>query len=291
MEIFLLLAGLCVRFLSERSLNIDPALTNFIIAPPAEADMTVRVTEDWAHARLPRTAPVGEDAVQEYYVEGNDRLCMTKGGQAGFVAGCVYTAERPELFCAVNAGAYSLPTLSLGGLLRFLPMREIFLHFGVLFLHASQVAYRGKGILFSAPSGTGKTTQAKLWEQYRGAELVCNDRTLLRKTDGLWRSYGYPMDGSEPVRSSAVNTLGAVVLLEQGTVNEARRLRPGKAVSLLMGQAVIDGWNAGARTAAMELLLTLVDEVPVYLLTCTPDERAVAALEEKLTKEGVMALA
>ena len=41
-----------------------------------------------------------------------------------------------------------------------------------LILHCAYLEYQGKAMLFSAPSGTGKTTQAGLWEQYRGSRTV-----------------------------------------------------------------------------------------------------------------------
>lgn len=56
--------------------------------------------------------------------------------------------------------------------------------FFVLFFHAAQITYQETGILFAGPSGAGKTTQAKLWERFRNARIICNDRTLLRKQDG-----------------------------------------------------------------------------------------------------------
>lgn len=169
-----------------------------------------------------------------------------------------------------------------------MPIREIFLHFHTIFLHASQISYKGTGILFTAPSGIGKSTQAKLWKKYRSAEIVCNDRTLLQKDSEDWFTYGYPIDGSEPVRSSQINRLGCVILLNQGTMNEARRLRPAKAISLLMRQVVMDCWNGSARVGNMGLLAELTEDIPVYLLTCTPDERAVQVLETKLIEEGVI---
>lgn len=199
-----------------------------------------------------------------------------------------YSSDCREMVCAVNTETCHVPQDNERQILRMLPMREIFLRFGVLFLHASQIAYRGRGILFTAPSGTGKTTQAKLWKEYRNAEIICNDRTLTRKVDGVWYTYGYPLDGSEPVRSSAVNTLGAVVLLEQGTVNAVERLRPTKALPRLMRQVVMDVWSSEARAAAMELLILLMEDIPVFLLTCTMDKQAVDILDEKLIEEGVI---
>ena len=49
-----------------------------------------------------------------------------------------------------------------------------------------------------------------------------------------------------------------------------------------MRQVVFDTWSGTARATAMQQLLSLVEDIPVLLLTCTPDERAVEMLEQKL---------
>ena len=48
---------------------------------------------------------------------------------------------------------------------------------GMLVLHSSYIVTRQEqGILFSGPSGIGKSTQAALWQRYAGAEIVNGDR-------------------------------------------------------------------------------------------------------------------
>lgn len=288
MKRYLDIGGIQLCLDAERSLQSTHDLAPFYMDKTAFPDVTVRITWDWLHAKLPQTPPVGEDLIQIYYQEQDDKFCELAGGDRGALACTWYTADCREMVCFINQVNCQVLQDTERQILRMLPMREIFLRFGTLFLHASQIAYRGRGILFTAPSGTGKTTQAKLWQKFRGAEIICNDRTLTRKVDGAWRTYGYPLDGSEPVRSNAVNTLGAVVLLEQGRENQVQRLRPTKALPRLMRQVVLDCWSGEARTAAMELLITLMEEIPVYLLTCTPDERAVEALERKLMEDEVI---
>lgn len=288
MKRYINLGGLVICLDAERPLQNEPKMVPFYSDGMREPDVTVHIIWDWENAPRPSTFPVGHDLVQIYYQEGTQRYCELAGGDRGALACTRYTPDYKEMVCAVNNVTCQVPQDSEGQILRMLPMREIFLYFGILFIHASQIACRGRGILFTAPSGTGKTTQAKLWRQYRGAEIVCNDRTLTRKIDAIWRTYGYPIDGSEPVRSSAVNTLGALVLLEQGPVNEVGRLPASKALPLLMPQMVMDCWSGEARTRAMELLLELLRDIPVYLLTCTPDKRAVEVLEKKLTEDEVI---
>ena len=66
-------------------------------------------------------------------------------------------------------------------------------------LHASVINWKDKGILFSAPSGTGKSTQADLWKKYEGAEVINGDRALIRKEKGDFTVYGYPYAGTSKI--------------------------------------------------------------------------------------------
>lgn len=288
MEIKLRLGGILFYFLTDSSFIINRELFPFLAENEERTDITVLVSRDWESARLPVTEPAGEDAILKYYVEGNVRFCITKGGPKGPVACTCYTTDFRKVRCVLNDEPFLMPPKKLGSILRMLPMREIFLHFHALFLHGSQISIRQKGIVFSAPSGGGKSTQAMLWKTYRDAEIICNDRTLLRKDGGRWRTHGYPLDGSAPVCSGQVFDLGSVVLLKQGAANEVRRLKTKSAIVRLMPQVVMDVWSSESRSRTLELLLELLSDIPVYLLTCTADERAVEILETKLMEVGVL---
>lgn len=287
MKRYFALGGIVICLDSERPLRQEPSMGLFY-AEEQPPDISVHITWDWKNALCPKTSPVGEDLIQIYYREPEWNFCELAGGDRGALARTWYKSDFSQMELAINNVTCHVPQDREGQILRMLPMREIFLHFGTLFLHASQIAYNGKGILFAAPSGTGKTTQARLWQEFCGAEIICNDRTLLRKHGGVWHTYGYPLDGSEPVRSGAVNRLGCVVLLEQGKENRVQRLSPGKAVGPLMRQAVMDCWSAEAREGVMNLLFSLLEDVPVFLLSCTPDQHAVEVLKGKLEEEEVI---
>lgn len=288
MKINLYLAGLYFSFYSDLELDIDPELNNFIIPVTVETDVSIRISRDWDSLTLPDVPQLGEDMLCSYYREGDTWYCLTCGGIKGPVACTIYESDYREILCVLNEKPFLMPPKNLGSILRMIPMRAIFQNFGVMFLHASRVCYKGRAILFSGSSGIGKSTQAGLWHTYRDAEILCNDRTLVRKTDGSWKTHGYPLDGSEPVRSREVVPLGAVVMLAQGPENHVERLRPGRAASLLMNQSVIDIWNPDACKAAVEMILSLLEDIPIYVLTCTPDAHAVEVLEEKLKNEGVI---
>lgn len=287
MEITLLLGAIRIHIVSDRKLIIDDSLQSFVTTKQIP-DIEVHFSWDWEKAKIPKREADGIDLLQNYYIEKDSVFCITRGGPKGFVAVCQCSENLGSMICTINEKPFICRLERLGALLRFLPMRMIFQQFDVLFFHAAQIALKKTGILFTAPSGIGKSTQAKLWEKEECARLICGDRTLTRWRKETWNTYGYPIDGSSPVRSSEVNRLGCIVLLSQAKENKVERLSVIKAVGGLMPQMVIDSWNVSARTKAMEQLLVLVQEIPVYHLACTQDVEALYCLKEQLRKDGVI---
>ena len=84
-------------------------------------------------------------------------------------------------------------------LMNMIGLEQLLLRYDGLILHSSLVRWQGKGILFSAPSGTGKSTQASLWEKHMGAEILNGDRAGIRYVDGRWMAYGLPYAGSSRI--------------------------------------------------------------------------------------------
>lgn len=281
------LGGVIFSLLSERPLRVDDYLADFLVFD-VSPDVTVHVSWDWDASRLPSSKPIGEDILCYYYKDGERFCCLTRGGVKGAVAISLYKEDYSEIFCYMNEKPFiSIPN-NIGGIIRMLPIRAVFQKFGVMFFHAAQIVYRDRGILFSAPSGTGKTTQAKLWRDLRGAEIVCGDRTLVRCVNNEYVTFGYPLDGSQPVRTGKIFKLGAIVIPEQGMSNFVERLNPFKGAYTLMPQTVIDTWNAEMRSDMLQKILTLMESIPIYRLVCTPDFRAVDVLEQKIKNDGVI---
>lgn len=154
-----------------------------------------------------------------------------------------------------------------------------------LILHCAYMVYRGKAVLFSAPSGTGKSTQADLWERYRGSRIVNGDRALLKKEGGRWMACGWPVCGSSEICHVEDTPIGAIVMLRQGKTNCAERLSPIQAFTQLYAQVTINRWNREFTERASEKIEELIGEIPVWQLTCDISENAVRCLEEALFSE------
>jgi len=93
---------------------------------------------------------------------------------------------------------------------------EIALLHGYSALHASAIEYGHEAILFSAPSGTGKSTQARLWKTvYPQVETINDDKPLLKVEHGQVYVYGSPWSGKDLVNQNAKVPLKAIVFLRQ----------------------------------------------------------------------------
>ena len=153
----------------------------------------------------------------------------------------------------------------------------LLLHFRALIFHASYIDYNGHGILFTAPSGTGKSTQAELWKKYRGAKILNGDKAGISLKQRAM-AHGVPFSGTSGICENVSLPLKAIVVLSQASENTVKRLPPSEAVASLCPNVFVDQLVNEEWVTALNLLLDLVTEVPVYTLACTPDVRAVEAL-------------
>lgn len=174
---------------------------------------------------------------------------------------------------------------NMGHLFQLIRLEQIFMYKGGLILHSAFIEWQKKGILFTAPSGTGKSTQAELWRKYQDAEIINGDRAVLRRLENSWQASGLPYAGSSKIFRNESWDIGAIVVLRQGTVNEIQRLRPVEAFKWIYSELIIRHWDETYQHNLMELLSDLAVNVPVYLMKCLPDESAVNKLKSCLESD------
>ena len=152
---------------------------------------------------------------------------------------------------------------------------------GVIF-HSSYIEYDGKAILFTAPSGTGKSTQAELWRSLRGARIINGDRSAIRFVNGVPCAMGVPFAGSSEYCENRTLPRVAIVYLAQAPETTIRKVRGAEAFRRIWEGCTVNTWDRADVDRASETVMKIVSSVPVYYLACTPDESAVIALEQFL---------
>ena len=158
--------------------------------------------------------------------------------------------------------------------------------FNQYILHSSFIQYNDHAILFSAPSGTGKSTQADLWKQYRNALIINGDRTLLSKNE-YFIANGWPLCGSSEICFNEHYPLSCIVFLSQGKENNITELDYKDAYKKLISELTINYHNPLFINSAMDFIEDLLKNIKVYHLTCDISEDAVICLENKMKEDFV----
>ena len=122
-------------------------------------------------------------------------------------------------------------------------------------LHASAIAYQDKAIIFTAPSGVGKTTQAELWQNYRNATIINGDKVFLTKDAERIIAWGSPWNGSSAYAENMGVEAAAIVVLEQAEENEIRKLSGMEVLEKLLPHVFFPNWDARCEEAVLALLV------------------------------------
>lgn len=158
---------------------------------------------------------------------------------------------------------------------------------GHFHLHCSYVLYQGKAILFTGPSGIGKTTQAELWRDYLGATIVNGDASLIQKQEGGFYALGAPVHGSSPYCEERSAPIAALVTLEQAKENIITPMESFQALSYCLPEIFLsDTWPDEVQEKMWENVDHFFQKIPVYHLCCRPDREAVELVRDTVISQG-----
>lgn len=145
----------------------------------------------------------------------------------------------------------------------------------ILLMHGAVVAVDGQAYLFTAKSGTGKTTHTRLWMRQFGdrAVMVNGGKPLLHITSEGVTVYGTPWDGKEHLSTNTSCPLKALCILTRSETNHIERISKKEALPMLCQQSYRPCSPIGAQK-----MLALVDRlgssVPLYRLGCNMEPEA-----------------
>ena len=156
-----------------------------------------------------------------------------------------------------------------------------------MILHASLIETAYGGILFSGVSGAGKTTQAELWMKWEQARQINGDRPILYKSDKGWLGCGSPYAGSSECYINECIPIKTIILLEQGTQTSLQRVSITEAVKRIYANSTVYTWNKEYVEKLLNLIMILVQEIPVYRLINRADHDSVEIVKKELQKEVI----
>lgn len=150
------------------------------------------------------------------------------------------------------------------------------LRFNATMLHSSAVVKDGKAYLFTASSGTGKSTHTALWKTVFGQENVVilnDDKPVIRKNGEIWSAYGTPWSGKTAENSNMCVPIGGICLLSRGENNVINRCAGVEAIQNILMQ-IPKPTDAKGRAIILELLDEIISEIPIWKLQCNMEQEA-----------------
>ena len=145
-------------------------------------------------------------------------------------------------------------------------------NFQGMYIHGAAVLYKGQVYLFTAPSGTGKSTHIRLWKQLLGDQVVIlnGDKPFIRWMEGKAMVCGSPWRGKERWGVNQNGPLGGIFILRRGEQDRVASLSDLEILNELLA-ATIYPEDAESTEKLLDLLGKVMESVPVRALYCTPN--------------------
>lgn len=152
---------------------------------------------------------------------------------------------------------------------------EKLIDYDILLFHASVLEANGEGFIFSAKSGTGKSTHARLWTEVFGKNVIMinDDKPLLKVIGDKVIAYGTPWNGKHGIGNNKSAIVKGLCFLEKNEDNSILQLDKLQAYTMLIQQSYrIDN------NKKMEKILMLLDKIAfnvnMYKLKCNMEKDA-----------------
>lgn len=227
------------------------------------AELSIKIQSRFSFAR---------EFCKDYIISAPDKADITVSADAETVKKEMTAADEPvseeyaEILCIYRSIANQLPK------------------FGCFVFHGAAISYNGLGYLFTAPSGTGKSTHIRLWRQYIGkdVDIINGDKPIIRISKDGVSVCSTPWAGKENWQKNRIFPLGGICLLNRGTQNSIEKLPPAENIKHLMNQIYLPK-NPAMLSLTLEHMDKMLCRVPFYSLYCDMSKDAVKTSFEAMT--------
>lgn len=155
---------------------------------------------------------------------------------------------------------------------------EELINYGIILFHGSTIAVDGEVYIFTAPSGTGKSTHSKIWRRVLTAKghdvfMINDDKPLLKITGDAVLACGTPWRGVHKLGTNVEMKIKSICLLNRDTHNHIEQISPQDAFPYIYRQTYRPQ-NPILLSKTLELLNELLSRVSFYSLGCDMTDEA-----------------
>lgn len=150
--------------------------------------------------------------------------------------------------------------------------------YGKVLFHSSAITFDGEAVLFTARSGTGKSTHTNLWKKVYGerVDYVNDDKPYIgvdEPGDEVLKVYGSPWNGKHGRGKNTVAPIKAICIIKRSPDNRIEKMNPLEVFATLFSQSYRPK-DAQRLTDVMAVLKRIAEEIPIYTVHCNMDDEA-----------------
>lgn len=151
----------------------------------------------------------------------------------------------------------------------------LMLNYDTFLFHGSVIAVDGFAYMFTAKSGTGKSTHTRLWREMLGdrAVMINDDKPLISASDSGITAYGTPWDGKHRLSANIGAPLKALCVLERAEENRISEITKADCYNMLV-QQVYKPAEPQMLIKTLQLIDRLAAGVRLYRLGCNMNPEA-----------------
>lgn len=154
-------------------------------------------------------------------------------------------------------------------------LADCLVDYNVLLLHGSAISFEGNGVIFSADSGTGKSTHTRLWREVFDDKVtvVNDDKPFVKVSNEGVQVFGSPWDGKHHLSNNICVPLKALCLLNRGNQDASYKGQYPDFYYRFINNVYIPEDTTKAQIA-LKVADEMIRKVETYHLYCTMQKSA-----------------
>ncbi|MBR3683800.1 MAG: hypothetical protein IKL78_02875 [Lachnospiraceae bacterium] len=220
-----------------------------------------------------------------YYQEEPRILCCDVDTTANHAV--IHLSTEPVTPVSRCHGCAASPSLSFTDYIFYI-LRDIFFTFApwhnMIPVHSSTIIYNSRAYVFSARSGTGKTTHTNLWIEHFNVDILDGDVTMLSLEDDGIFAYGMPWCGTSMKYQNKKVPLGGIVFLSQAKENTVTELSAFDGALSLMARSFAPTWTKELSSRNCFLSEQVAANTLCLHLACLPNREAALLVKEYIDR-------
>ena len=199
------------------------------------------------------------------------------------------SATREEIERSVSRDETPVPpALHEGPIILTKICRRMLEDYDGFFFHSSSLCLNGEGYLFTALSGTGKSTHTSYWRELFGGKvtMINDDKPIIRKIDGKFYVCSTPWMGKSNIGTNLNVPVKAVYVLKRGDENRAEQVSPAKVFRELLEATLLPDKRENT-AKLLELYDGLFSQAKLVELYCKPEIEAAKTAYNAVNEEKI----